>query len=136
MADLVNQERIKHGVAPLRYSLDLARVAERYSQRMIEENFFEHTDPQGDTVGDRLRDAGLTFQTVGENIGYGRSMEAIQRGFLASATHRAVMLDARWTEMGLGIEKVDEGESFTGEGEQILVGSYVITQIYRLPKSN
>lgn len=136
MADLVNEERAQNGLARLNVHAGLAQVAEHYSKRMIDEDFFEHADRQGETVGDRLRAARLTFQTVGENIGFGTTVASIQTGFLESATHRAVMLDRRWQDFGIGIERVDQGELFRGEGDRVLVGAYVVTQIYRLPKAD
>lgn len=137
MAALVNQERFVRQLPKLRYNLDLARIARDYSARMIRDDFFDHADRDGLTVGARLKQAGQTFQKVGENLAVAPTVEIAQQKFLDSATHRGVMLFESFVEIGIGIQPIQPGQRFTegGASEPLPAGDLVITQIYRLPKS-
>lgn len=94
----VNQARVAHGVAPLRYSPSLERSADSYSHYMLARNYFGHLS--------RIRVAWSRWSWVGENLamyrGWGIHVGSIVRGWLHSPPHRAVMLNPRFRAGGVG----------------------------------
>jgi uncharacterized protein YkwD len=101
--NLVNQERAKSGVAPLACDPIASQVAHAYSQRMCDEGFFSHTAPDGSSSSGRLRAAGATFYTAGENIAHGqRTAAQVMEGWMRSSGHRANILRSSFTHIGVG----------------------------------
>lgn len=94
------------GPAPARPSLRwqprLAVAAERHTEAMARLDFFDHVDPAGHTVAQRVRDTGYAWRVVGETLASGQaSIEEALRDWLASPSHCAALLDGRFTEFGL-----------------------------------
>src|SRR5690606_33012367 len=86
----------------LRWNPMLAETARRHSESMATENFFDHVDRQGRTVGARARAVGYRYRVVGENLAAGHpSIEEAIRGWLMSASHCRNLIDARFTEFGI-----------------------------------
>lgn len=54
---LINKERAKKGLKPLLWDGSLHRIARKYSQDMVQRNFFSHDDPDGRTFYDRYKAA-------------------------------------------------------------------------------
>jgi uncharacterized protein YkwD len=107
---LLNQERAANGVAPLSENAKLTSASAGYSRRMVDEAFFAHEAPDGDTLVDRLTGAGYPVDealVVGENIGWGSGTLASARSmvaaWMASPGHRANLLGDDYTEVGLGV---------------------------------
>ncbi|HEY8467308.1 MAG TPA: CAP domain-containing protein [Solirubrobacterales bacterium] len=64
---LVNVYRAERGVPVLTHDPILRGVARAHSQDMIDRDFFDHVNPDGDGPGDRAQNAGYPG-SVGENI--------------------------------------------------------------------
>jgi uncharacterized protein YkwD len=106
----VNLQRASHGLSALRHDQDLALAARRYSSAMVRQGFFDHISPSGSTLAQRLRRAGFrasAHRSVGETIGWGSGAEAspaaIVAAWMASPSHRAIILDGGFIEVGLGV---------------------------------
>jgi uncharacterized protein YkwD len=104
---LLNQQRAQARLAPLASDRRLARAARRYSQAMVRQRFFDHVSPQGSTLDQRVRAARYSERTVGETIGWGAGdlagPAAIVQGWMSSPPHRAIIMDGRFRDVGLGI---------------------------------
>ncbi len=109
IADAVNERRRQHGLAPLESRDDLGAVARDYSQRMLEEGFFDHVAPDGSTVADRVLDAGIIFTAVGENLYLGDGpidhVEVSVTGWMESPGHRENILREAFTQTGVGMAR-------------------------------
>lgn len=80
----------------------LADAALKHSRSMAELGFFDHTDPNGKTVGGRSKESGYRYRVVGENIAAGHdSVEDAVRGWLLSTSHCENMIDSRFVEFGI-----------------------------------
>jgi uncharacterized protein YkwD len=103
--ELTNLEREKAGVGPLVLSAELTAAAQTYSQVMASGDCFAHTCGTTPNFTDRLVQAGYGDLTAAaENIGAGyRSPEAVVDGWMNSAGHRANLLSANYTEIGIGV---------------------------------
>ncbi len=95
---LVNDERARAGLAPLQLSAGARSVGRGWSDQMATAGLGHNPDLGGD-----LDRAGVGWRTIGENVGYGGSVDQIQSMFMASAGHRANILSADYTAVGIGV---------------------------------
>jgi uncharacterized protein YkwD len=104
MFQALNNHRVANGLAELVYSDTLEEAAQFQARDMYERNFFDHTNPDGDTVLDRAIAAGFCDPSlVGENIAYGHhSVAQVQAGWQGSPGHNANMLNTEYTFAGMG----------------------------------
>jgi uncharacterized protein YkwD len=107
---LLNEQRAANGVRPLTENAKLTNASAGYSQRMVDEAFFAHEAPDGDTLVDRLTGAGYAVDdalVVGENIGWGQGALArarsVVQAWLATPGHPANQHSNDYTEVGLGV---------------------------------
>ncbi len=110
---LINRERAQHGESPLQLSSRLAEAAEGHCGELIAEDYFAHVSPSGETPVDRIRATGYipgpsVGYVIGENLAWGTyglaTPQAIVSAWLASPGHLANILEAKYTETGIGIE--------------------------------
>lgn len=100
---LTNAERAKYGLAPLRMDWELCRVARYKSQDMHDLRYFSHTSPTYGTPFAMMKAFGLTYRSAGENIAMGYvSPAAVVNGWMNSEGHRANILNASYTKIGVG----------------------------------
>ncbi|MBR3867347.1 MAG: CAP domain-containing protein [Butyricicoccus sp.] len=98
---LVNAERAKAGLPAL--TMDrAANAAAQVRAREIVSNF-SHTRPNGASCFTALREAGVNYRGAGENIAYGQSSaQAVVNAWMNSEGHRANILNAQFTAIGVG----------------------------------
>jgi uncharacterized protein YkwD len=107
---LLNAERARHGLHPLRLDHRLRSAADRYSEEMVRDGFFAHIAPDGSTLPQRLAAAGYSdWQRIGENIAWGSGRRAtpasIFSTWMHSPGHRANILDGAYREIGVGVAR-------------------------------
>ncbi len=108
---LVNQEREKAGLSPLSINTTAAGAAMVRAQET--ERSFSHTRPDGRSFSTALTDAGLTYRTSGENIAYGqRSASEVMNAWMNSSGHRANILNADFTQIGVAHYKNASGVDY------------------------
>ena len=108
---LLNAERARHGLPPLRSERRLARAAGEHAHDMVLRGFFGHVSPEGVTLEQRLHRAGYLRRplvyTVGETIAWGEGADAtpaaIVDGWMRSPPHRATILRRGFRDVGLGL---------------------------------
>ena len=100
---LVNEHRVQHGLKPLTANWELSRIARYKSQDMVDHRYFSHTSPTYGTPFQMIKAFGLSFRTAGENIAYGqRTPQAVVSAWMNSSGHRANILNASYTQIGVG----------------------------------
>ncbi len=100
---LVNLEREKAGLAALREDAALSDVARAKSQDMHDLGYFDHNSPTYGTPFQMMRSFGVSYRTAGENIAMGyRTPAAVVDAWMASPGHRANILNASYTIIGVG----------------------------------
>lgn len=100
---LVNEIRVKNGLKALSEDWQLSRVARYKSQDMKDKGYFSHTSPTYGSPFDMMKKFGLTYRTAGENIAKGqRSPQAVVNAWMNSSGHRANILNASYTKIGVG----------------------------------
>ena len=118
---LLNAERRRRGLRPLRANRKLARAARAHARDMVRYRFFAHIGRGRTTPTQRLYRArylpGRGRWAVGENLGFGTGAmtrpAAIHSAWMHSTLHRAAMLSRRFREVGFGI---DPGIPFQSRG--------------------
>jgi uncharacterized protein YkwD len=108
---VLNAERARHKLRPLRLNRKLSRAAQRHSRAMAQRNFFSHNSLSGASFVDRIRRtgylSGARSWSVGENIAYGSGSRstprAIGKAWMNSAPHRANILSSSFRAIGIGI---------------------------------
>lgn len=109
---LVNEHRVQNGLQPLTENWELSRVARYKSQDMVDNRYFSHTSPTYGTPFQMIKAFGLSFRTAGENIAYGqRTPQAVVNAWMNSSGHRANILNASYTQIGVGY--VSKGNYWT-----------------------
>lgn len=115
---LVNEVRRENGLKALTANWELSRVARYKSQDMLNKGYFSHTSPTYGTPFQMIKAFGLSFRTAGENIARGYpTPQAMVNGWMNSSGHRANILNASYTQIGVGY--VAQGNYWT----QMFIGS-------------
>jgi len=113
VVELVNAERAKAGLKPLKMNTELNKVATTKSQDMAKNNYFSHTSPTYGSPFDMMKKFGISYKTAGENIAMGQTTpEQVMNGWMNSSGHRANILKASFTEIGVGIAKNSSGRLY------------------------
>ena len=100
---LVNEQRAKNGLKALTANWELSRVARYKSRDMADNRYFSHTSPTYGTPFQMIKAFGLSYRTAGENIAYGqRTPQAVVNAWMNSSGHRANILNASYTQIGVG----------------------------------
>jgi len=116
LLDLINDERAKKDLGALTMNPALVTSARAHSTEMASKKYFGHNSYNGERFDSRIArlgyaKTGYSSWRVGEDIYWGcnlfSSPVAVVQAWMASSAHRAVMLDANVTEIGVG-------KTFTG----------------------
>ena len=100
---LVNEIRAENGLNELTYNWELSRVARYKSQDMKDNKYFSHTSPVYGSPFQMMKAFGITYRSAGENIARGqRSPQEVVNAWMNSSGHRANILNASYTQIGVG----------------------------------
>ena len=114
---LVNVERAKYGLSALAADGELSRIARYKSQDMRDKGYFSHESPTYGSPFQMLKSFGVSYRSAGENIAYGYATpEKVVNAWMNSEGHRANILNASYTRLGVGY--VASGDYWT----QLFVG--------------
>ena len=109
--NLVNEERAKAGLSPLQESAQVSRAASVRAQETIRS--FSHTRPDGSSFSTVLQQNGISYQSAGENIAYGqRTPQEVMNAWMNSQGHRANILNANFTTIGVGYVQDSSGVGY------------------------
>jgi len=104
--NLVNKERQKQNLSPLKLDSELTKVAQLKSEDMKNKNYFDHTSPTYGSPFDMMKKFGINYKYAGENIAKGqKTAEAVVNAWMNSEGHRKNILNKNFTDMGLGYLK-------------------------------
>jgi uncharacterized protein YkwD len=116
--DMVNEQRRRNSLNALEWNEELAQVARDYSRKMARGNFFDHYDPDGESVVERAKNARVkNWSKIGENLFYCENIDEFSRiavkGWMKSPTHKENILDHEWNYSGIGV--------YVGRGNRVYV---------------
>lgn len=110
--ELLNNDRAKYGLVPLIPDEKLTEVARGHATDMVANNYFDHTNLQGESPYDRMAAKGIKYQSAGENIAYNYSLDNMEEEWMNSPGHRANILNAGYTHVGLGLYPGEDGSIY------------------------
>jgi uncharacterized protein YkwD len=104
---LLNSERMRHGLEPLARNDVLDAQAEQYACEMIYYDFFAHVNPiTHSDLAERAAEFEYEYWMIGENLAAGQtSPEQVVADWMASPGHRENMLGETYTEVGVGLRQ-------------------------------
>ena len=109
---LVNAERAKAGLSALRMDAGVTAAAQVRAREIV--STFSHTRPDGRKCFTALEEAGVRYRGAGENIAYGQpSAAAVVNAWMNSPGHRANILNANFTTIGVGHHTVGSTHYWT-----------------------
>lgn len=120
MVKLVNEERTKRGIAPLKLHTGIRDVARIKSKEMIELNYFSHYSPVYGSPFDMISYFGYDYWIAGENLALNICVYNAHQALMNSPGHKNNILNQSFTHIGIGAY----GES----------GSRYYTQMFYTPK--
>ena len=105
MAD-VNARRAEQGLGALSLEPRLGQAAKDYAKVLADNNWFNHTGPDGSTLVSRVEAAGFPFTVqIGEVLAWGSSgwpPEEIVQAWMESPSHREQIMGSVYTRAGIG----------------------------------
>jgi uncharacterized protein YkwD len=103
--DLVNQARRNQGCKSLSLNDSLVEAAGSHASDMVRRHYMDHTNPDGEDPGDRIKKAGFNGSGWGENIAAGySSAQKVFNAWMNSEGHRNNILNCKFTKIGIGYD--------------------------------
>jgi uncharacterized protein YkwD len=115
---LVNQQRVRGGLRPLKFSPRLAVIARGHSYDMAMRHYLAHNSPDGVAPADRVSGVGIGYHVIGENIYMDDKADPADLprrtmdGWLKSPEHLANIVSGKFTETGVGIAQSADGRTY------------------------
>lgn len=100
-----NSERHVRGLGALQVDDELTAKAQAWAQHMAATQTLGHS---------RLTDgvSSGSWRVLGENVGRGDSLQLVHDAFMASPSHRATILDRRYSAFGIGVATSADGRYY------------------------
>ncbi|GAA0077790.1 hypothetical protein UT300005_21680 [Clostridium sp. CTA-5] len=113
--ELMNQKRVEAGLKPLTMDNTLLQVARYKSDHMIQNNYFDHTNPDGTKWTNWLQAIGYKYTATAENIAY-NTYDPVElfNQWWNSAGHRANMMSPSYTKVGVGVIYDKDNNKYMG----------------------
>jgi len=103
LLNLVNKARADAGLEPLKFDMELMKVARLKAKDMVDKNYFSHQSPTYGSPFDMMRQFDVEFKTAGENIAGNRTVEGAFQAWMNSEGHRKNILNGKFNYTGIGI---------------------------------
>ncbi|MEY2476953.1 MAG: hypothetical protein QOG87_2268 [Actinomycetota bacterium] len=110
----INSLRADKGLPPLGVDPELTAIARRWSAHMADEGQLSHNPNLGNEASN--------WQMLGENVGYGPTVESIHRAFVDSPHHYDNLVDTHFSVVGVGVVERD--------------GAIWVTEDFKQPKAS
>ena len=106
MINLINEERTKAGLKPVKYDYGLTKAANIRAAEMRDNNYFEHERPNGDKWYTVLSETGVKYSHAGENLARGfTNVNRAHTALMNSPTHKRNILMEDFRYVGIGVAK-------------------------------
>jgi uncharacterized YkwD family protein len=119
MLRLLNGERVKKGLNPLKVDMEITKVARLKSQDMIDNSYFSHNSPTYGSPFDMMKQYGVKYIYAGENLAGNPSIANAHESLMNSQGHRENILNSNFTHIGIGVK---EGGQYGKMCTQMFVG--------------
>lgn len=109
-----NNQRVENNLPILRENIKLNEAAKAKARDMFARQYFEHVSPIGRGPADLAKSADYDYLIIGENLALGNfeNDKKLVEAWMNSPGHRANILNNKYTEIGVAVEKgIYEGRS-------------------------
>lgn len=114
--DLTNAARVEHGLPYLTWDEHVQKTALKHSEDMAENQYFDHTNPKGQSPFDRMHEDDIYFLAAGENLAYGQNSSIFaHEGLMNSLGHRKNILQKDFEYLGVGVAFGDQSQPYYTE---------------------
>lgn len=114
--DIINAKRAVAGLKTLKSSSAARKFAVSRSADMKNRKYFSHYTPEGLSPGTLAKRSGLSYKSLGENIGLGhRNAIYMNEVLMNSSGHRANILKSSYTHLGVGIVSISSKYAYVTE---------------------
>lgn len=114
--DLTNAARVKKELPVLEWDEAVRETARKHSMDMAANQYFSHTNLQGESPFERMEADDIAFTSAGENLAYGQfSSIFAHQGLLNSLSHRENILHEDFTHLGIGVAFNEREQPFYTE---------------------
>ncbi len=101
---LVNETRLRGGLAALRRDARLESAAQAHTDDMVARHFLAHNNPEGTDPGRRMTAAGYPLEQAGENIAQGALTPAVTVDlWMTSPAHCVNVFEPAFRDVGVGV---------------------------------
>lgn len=102
-----NNQRLANNLPALQENTKLNEAAKAKAQDMFKNQYFEHISPTGRGPADLAKSAGYDYLIIGENLALGNfeNDKKLVEAWMASPGHRANILNDKYTQIGVAVEK-------------------------------
>jgi uncharacterized protein YkwD len=90
----LNADRKANGLRTLPTQADAQNKAQAWAEKLARENTLYHS-----TLSSGIK---VKWCSLGENVGYGPSVAAVEDAYMASPGHRANIVSTKWNGVGVG----------------------------------
>lgn len=102
--DLTNSTRVNHHLPILTWDEQVRETSRRHSLDMAENQYFGHTNLEGQSPFERMEEDNIQFKTAGENLAFGQiSSIFAHEGLMNSLGHRENTLQEHYRYLGVGV---------------------------------
>ncbi|WP_345240385.1 CAP domain-containing protein [Pontibacillus salipaludis] len=114
--DLTNAARVEDGLSVLTWDEAVKTTARDHSKDMAVNNYFSHTNPEGQSPFDRMTEDGIAYRTAGENLAAGQSSSIFaHEGLMNSIGHRENILHKDFERLAIGVAFNEEAQPYYTE---------------------
>ncbi|MGE6611198.1 CAP domain-containing protein [Peribacillus sp. NPDC076916] len=114
--DLTNASRVNHDLSVLSWDKRVKVTAQDHSKDMAVNQYFNHTNLEGESPFDRMEDDKITFRMAGENLAAGQNSSIFaHEGLMNSIGHRENKLQKDFESLGVGVAFDQENKPYYTE---------------------
>jgi uncharacterized protein YkwD len=134
LAAAVNRTRRRYGRSALKITPALTRAARVHSQHMARKGCLSHSSPCGTNFATRIKryfgGGQCSYFAAGENLFWARAGVKPRRvisSWLASPSHRSVLLSQQWRAFGIGVVHAKRGPGvFEGRNVVVVTADFAV----------
>jgi uncharacterized protein YkwD len=104
LLEMVALARRSEGIAAPVSNAGLDRAARLHAERMMRARELGHDVGDGDPR-ERVEENGVRASEIGENVAHAATLALAHRALWSSPSHRANILDRRFTRLGIGVSR-------------------------------
>ncbi len=109
---ITNATRAREGLKPYLPQEQLNEIAFAHSSDMVQNDYFSHTDLNGDTVLERGLNHQIDFSAIGENLAMGAQNSLYLHELLMNSEGHRKNILADFTHLGTGVAFKDNGSPY------------------------